>query len=303
VKSGFLDRSLAVARKDWIAESRSLSGLAGVGLFSLVTLAAISFSVGAFGADAGVLAALLWVLLLFSGLSGLAQGFVREVDAHTAPHLRLLATPHEVLAGKALSNLWLLVLVEVLVVPLFLVVMAPPVAWITVVAFALSAWWSIVYLRGRDLVADAKAAIWAELGLVACVLATVTGSIFAKGMWGSYWNWDPRETSIFLLLLIYAAYVTLRTSIEDDERRASLSATYSVIAVVTVPFLIFVVPRIYFSLHPDPLINTQGKRFMETRMYEVVMASFAGFLAIFWWMYRIHLRMALARLGAAREAH
>ncbi|MBI5836128.1 MAG: cytochrome c biogenesis protein CcsA [Candidatus Eisenbacteria bacterium] len=176
-----------------------------------------------------------------------------------------------------------------------------PVAWITVIAFALSAFWSIVYLRNRDLVADAKAAIWAELGLIACVLATLTGAVFAKGMWGSYWNWDPRETSIFLLLLIYAAYVTLRTAIEDDERRAALSATYSVIAVVTVPFLIFVVPRIYFSLHPDPLINSQGKRFMEAKMFQVVLASFAGYLAIFVWMYRIHLRMALARLRAREE--
>jgi heme exporter protein C len=176
-----------------------------------------------------------------------------------------------------------------------------PVAWITVVAFGLSAWWSLVYLRSRDLEADARAAIWAELGLVACILATVTGSIFAKGMWGSYWNWDPRETSIFLLLLIYAAYVTLRTTIDDDERRASLSASYSVIAVVTVPFLIFIVPQIYFSLHPNPLINPQGRRFMENRMFTVVMASFFGFMAMFWWMYRIHLRMALARLRAPRE--
>jgi len=175
-----------------------------------------------------------------------------------------------------------------------------PVAWLTVIAFALSAWYSLMYLRDRDLVNDARAAVLAELGLVSCVLATVTGAIFAKGMWGSYWNWDPRETSIFLLLLIYAAYITLRTAIEDDERRASLSATYSVVAVVTVPFLIFVVPRIYFSLHPDPLINQQGKRFMENKMFEVVLASFAGFLALFWWMYRIHLRLALARLNQGR---
>ncbi len=173
-----------------------------------------------------------------------------------------------------------------------------PVSMITVVMFVASAWFSIQYLRRRDLRDDARASIWAELGLVACLLATVTGAIWAKAMWGTYWNWDPRETSIFLLLLIYAAYVTLRTSIEDEERRASLSATYSVIAVVTVPFLVFVVPRIYFSLHPDPLINSKGKVFMEPRMRGVLFASMAGFLAIFWWMYRIHLRMALARLGA-----
>lgn len=177
-----------------------------------------------------------------------------------------------------------------------------PMSWITVLAFGLSAWWSLKYLRNRRLEDDARASIWAELGLIACVLATVSGSIFAKGMWGSYWNWDPRETSIFLLLLIYAAYVTLRMSIDDEERRASLSATYSVVAVATVPFLIFIVPRIYFSLHPDPLINAKGKQFMELKMREVLYSGLLGFMAVFWWMYRIHLRLALARLrkGNAR---
>ncbi len=175
-----------------------------------------------------------------------------------------------------------------------------PMSWITVAAFGLSAYWSLMYLRRHDLVDDAKAAIWAELGLIACVLATVSGSIFAKGMWGSYWNWDPRETSIFLLLLIYAAYVTLRTAIDDDERRASLSATYAVVAVATVPFLIFIVPRIYFSLHPDPLINSKGRQFMEYRMRVVLYSSLLGFMAIFWWLYRIHLRLALARLAQGR---
>ena len=171
-----------------------------------------------------------------------------------------------------------------------------PMSWITVLAFGLSAWWSLKYLKGRRLEDDARASIWAELGLLACVLATISGSIFAKGMWGSYWNWDPRETSIFLLLLIYAAYVTLRMSIDDEERRASLSATYSVVAVATVPFLIFIVPRLYFSLHPDPLINTKGRQFMELKMREVLYSGLLGFMAIFWWMYRIHLRLALARL-------
>ena len=127
MNSGFLSRSLAVARKDWVSETRSLSGLAATGLFSLVTLAAISFSVGAFGAGADVQAALLWVLLLFAGLSGLGHGFAHEVDAHTAQHLKLLAGPHEIWLGKALFNLGLLVCVEVLVVPLFLAVMEPRV--------------------------------------------------------------------------------------------------------------------------------------------------------------------------------
>ncbi len=127
MRSGFLVNSLSVARKDWQVESRSFSGLAATGLFALVTLALLSMSIGPFGADAPVLASLLWVLLFFAGLSGLAQGFVREFDALTAQHLKLLARPHEILFGKALLNLWLLFLVELLVVPLFLVLMAPPV--------------------------------------------------------------------------------------------------------------------------------------------------------------------------------
>src|ERR1051325_1829730 len=81
----------------------------------------------------------------------------------------------------------------------------------------------------------------------------------AKAMWGSYWNWDPPETSIFFVLLLYGAYLALRGSIEGEEKRARLSAVYSVIAFVAVPPLMFVVPRIYSTLHPDPIINTRGK--------------------------------------------
>ena len=60
------------------------------------------------------------------------------------------------------------------------------------------------------------------MGLLCCVLATVTGSLFARIEWGSYWNWDPRETSITVLLLIYGAYFALRASVNDPERRARL---------------------------------------------------------------------------------
>ncbi|MBI5836129.1 MAG: heme exporter protein CcmB [Candidatus Eisenbacteria bacterium] len=127
MKTTFLSRSLGVARKDWLAERRAQSGLASTGLFALVTLAVLSFSVGPFGAGAELQAALLWIILLFSGLSGLSRVYIREVDSRTAPHLKLLAGPLETLIGKTLFNLWLLVLVELMVVPLFLVLMAPKV--------------------------------------------------------------------------------------------------------------------------------------------------------------------------------
>jgi heme exporter protein C len=173
-----------------------------------------------------------------------------------------------------------------------------PVAWVTVVAFVLVGFQSWRYLRTRDLAADARAAAAAELGLLFCVLATVSGSIFSKGMWGSYWNWDPRQTSIFFLLLIYAAYLTLRAAVEDPARRARLAAVYGLFAAAVTPLLIFVVPRLFFSLHPDPIVNAGGKLEMHPRMFQVFLASLVGFTALFFWVYALDVKIRLRRLVA-----
>ena len=76
-----------------------------------------------------------------------------------------------------------------------------PQAWICVIAFAIAMVFSIKYLRSKNIADDDKATTAAALGLVFCILAALSGSIFAKVTWGSFWNWDPRETSIFVLLL------------------------------------------------------------------------------------------------------
>jgi heme exporter protein C len=167
-----------------------------------------------------------------------------------------------------------------------------PAAWITVLALGWSMVHSILYLRRRKLEHDDHAAAAAEIGILFCVAATASGSLWAKAMWGSYWNWDPRETSIFFLLLIYAAYLAVRSAIDQEERRARLSAIYSAAAFVAVPFLIFVVPRIYFTLHPDPLINTRGKIDMDPRIRVVFFALLIGFTALFYWMLSLRVRVA-----------
>ena len=167
-----------------------------------------------------------------------------------------------------------------------------PAAWVTVVALGWSMVHSVLYLRRRDIVHDHHAAAAAEIGLLFCVLATVSGSLWAKAMWGSYWNWDPRETSIFFLLLVYAAYLALRSAIDQEERRARLAAVYSATAFVAVPFLMFVVPRIYFTLHPDPLINPRGKIDMDPRIRVVFFALLAGFTALFYWVLSVRVRVA-----------
>jgi len=171
-----------------------------------------------------------------------------------------------------------------------------PVAWVTVLAFLIGAVFSIIFLKKRELKYDYIAESASQLGFLFCVLATVTGSIWAKASWGSFWNWDPRETSIFILLLIYAAYFALRSAIDQPDRKAALSSVYSILAFVTVPFFVFIVPRIYSSLHPDPLVNTQGKIQMDSKMLTTFLTSMFSFTVFFLWLFKRKVDIVILKL-------
>ena len=172
-----------------------------------------------------------------------------------------------------------------------------PTAWLTVIAFLMSTIYSIKYLRKKNLDDDAKSYSAAQLGIIFCILATITGSIWSKFAWGAFWSWDPRQTSIFALLLIYGAWFALRSSIESEEKRATLSAVYSIIAFVTVPFFIFIMPRIMIGLHPgaeevvngklvqssSPVIDFQ----MNSSMLLVFFMSLAAFTILYFWMWNL----------------
>jgi heme exporter protein C len=167
-----------------------------------------------------------------------------------------------------------------------------PMAWTSLLAFFVAGYWSLRFLLGgRQRRHDQAAAAAVEIGLLFGLLATVTGALWARIMWGAYWNWDPRQTSIILALVFYGAYLALRDAIEDDEKRARLGAVYAVLGLVVTPFLFFVVPRITYSLHPEPVINARGKIDMESRMLQTLLASTAGFTALFFWLHRLATRL------------
>jgi heme exporter protein C len=172
-----------------------------------------------------------------------------------------------------------------------------PAAWVAVLSFLVSAIMSIKYLRTTSRHDDHSAAAAAGLGLVFTLVATITGSIFANLMWGSPWNWDPRETTIFVLLLIYLAYFALRSAVEDEQRRGRLAAVYAIIAFVTVPFLVFILPRVLGGLHPDPVISSSGQVSlkMSPRMLQVFLSSLLAFTWLFALMYRLEVRVADAQ--------
>ncbi len=119
----WLGAAWAVCVKDIRAEFRTRYALSAIGLFALTTLTVVSFALGPYGLEQDLLAALLWVVLFFAAMAGLSRSFVHEEESHTAPALRLAAPPGAVYLGKYLFNLGLLLLLEALVVPLFIVMM------------------------------------------------------------------------------------------------------------------------------------------------------------------------------------
>ena len=168
-----------------------------------------------------------------------------------------------------------------------------PQAWVAVLAFAVSMVASIRYLRKGDIADDYMARAAAGLGFLFCILATVTGSIFAKVAWNAFWNWDPRQSSVFILLLIYGAYFALRSAIEGEEKRGRLAAVYSIFAFITVPFLVFILPRVMPSLHPsDSIVDTAGKITMSPLTASIFFPALAVFTAIFVWVLKLELRFA-----------
>jgi len=169
-----------------------------------------------------------------------------------------------------------------------------PTAWLTVIAFFMALIYSIRYLKKKNPDEDAKAYAAAQIGMIFCVLATITGSIWAKFSWGSFWHWDPRETSIFILLLIYGAFFALRSAVEQEDKRATLSSVYLIISFLTVPFFIFIMPRIMTGLHPGSADDTNSGPVVDFKMNANMMLVFylslAAFTILYFWMWKLNYK-------------
>ena len=176
-----------------------------------------------------------------------------------------------------------------------------PMAITTVVAFGLGMFYSIKYLSARDLRDDLRGALAAKLGLIFCVLAAISGSIFAKNTWGSYWNWDPRETSIFMLLLVYGAYFALRSAVSDPDQRANLAAVYSIFGFAATIFFIFIMPRVMPGLHPGapkPAGGSEGSIItFNLATASVLIPSCLAYIGVFLWVNEISVEVSEMRKG------
>jgi heme exporter protein B len=130
--SRWLAEALAVAAKDLRAEFRTRVALNSLALFALTTLAAVSYTIGPYRLSAEdrpfLLSVLLWIVIFFAALAGLDRSFVKEEESHTAPLLRLAATPTVVWAGKLIYNVVLIAVLMAMLAPLFCVLMGFDIA-------------------------------------------------------------------------------------------------------------------------------------------------------------------------------
>lgn len=154
------------------------------------------------------------------------------------------------------------------------------VCYLTLVISLVSA---ILYLRTKQTKYDAISESAALLGLVYGVITLVSGAIWANAAWGVYWNWDPRETTTLVLWLAYVGYLFLRMSVENPERRASVSAAYNVLAFLTVPlsYLSFI---IWPSLHPR--LSEGGGLGLTGTMVQALLLNMLGGLLFYVWLVR-----------------
>lgn len=121
--------------------------------------------------------------------------------------------------------------------------------WVGMISFLVAAFAGVAYLRTSHRKWDIVGLSAVEIGMVFAFINIVTGSIWARPIWNTWWTWDPRLTTATIMMLIYAAYFMLRSGIDDPDRRARFGAVYAIIGFLSVP-LTFFSARLFRTIHP-----------------------------------------------------
>jgi heme exporter protein C len=168
-----------------------------------------------------------------------------------------------------------------------------PCAWVAFASFALVAIAGIFYLWLGDQVWDDLGYSAAEIGMVFCTLVLITGSIWAKPIWGAWWTWDSRLTTTLILWLLYGGYLMLRGASGDSVQGARFGAVVGIVAALDVPIVIVSV-RLWRTIHPAVLVTRQGGHgLQDPRMVATLLVALAAFTALFIWL--LALRFATVR--------
>jgi heme exporter protein C len=171
-----------------------------------------------------------------------------------------------------------------------------PCAWVAFAAFALVAISGGFYLWLGQQVWDDLAYASAEVGMLFCTLVLITGSIWAKPIWGAWWTWDSRLTTTLVLWLLYAGYLILRVMADEVLQVGRLAAVVGIVAAADVPVIIVSV-RLWRTIHPAVIVTRQGGHGLEDpRMIATLLVSMSAFTALGAWL--LMLRFSTLRTTA-----
>jgi len=164
-----------------------------------------------------------------------------------------------------------------------------PAAWVAMMAYGFVALASVMSLVNRHPLADAAAKQAAPLGAMFTALALITGSLWGRPMWGTYWVWDGRLTSFLLLLFLYLGYIALRNAIESETRAAKAAAILALIGVVNLPIIEFSV-QWWTTLHQgESIFRSAGPAIAAVFLWPLFVMA-AAYTALFFTLLVIRLR-------------
>ena len=157
---------------------------------------------------------------------------------------------------------------------------------------------SIVYLWLHEERADLVAEASAEVGLMFTTVVLLTGPIWAKPIWGTWWTWDARLTLTLFLWFIYAGYIVLRGAILEPSLRARYSAVLGILGALLIPFIHMSV-YLFRTLHPMPIVLKPDRPSLPPEMLHTLMFSFAAFVLVYFALVRARYRLGLERARLA----
>lgn len=177
--------------------------------------------------------------------------------------------------------------------------------WVGMLSFFVAAIVGIIYLIRKDLKWDSVGVAAVEIGIAFTLINVVTGAIWARPIWNTWWTWDPRLTTATIMELVYFAYLMLRAGIEEPERRARFGAVYAIVGFLSVPLTFFSI-RLFRTIHPvvigsnDP--GAMGAFDMTPIMTQVFLFSLVAFTIVYldllW--HRIRLGKLAERVESLR---
>ena len=171
-----------------------------------------------------------------------------------------------------------------------------PAAWMALFIYTVMALASAVAIIFRHPLADVAAKAAAPIGAVFCFLALVTGSLWGKPMWGTWWEWDARLTSMFVLFLLYIGYMAIWQAIDEPHRAAMIARIVALVGFVNVPIVKFSVDW-WNSLHqPASVFRTDGPTIAPSMLWPLLVMGLAySFLFL-----ALHLTAMRAEIAARK---